>query len=309
MNFSALFLCLCLCLHAEEFVLQVFTGGRFGEQLQGYLQAKWVSYLQGVPLVYTPFSYSTFLALDREEVRFDPSAHRPDRLHQSIGVSPPLPDRSVYTCYYYTSSQPQDTIFPIEIDWKNEEFRRLALKMIAPRIDLALATPPAHTVNIAIHVREGGGFDRIENLEAEEALAMKVPPFHFYLDALERAIAYFPDSPLYIHLFTDAMDPGALAERLQQAIPPDRTAQLEYRRENNRHDAFVLEDFFSLFLFDALIRSQSQFSLIPSCLHDFAVVLSPAHYSVQDNQVIIDEIRIDLNQSIFNQLESKKYYK
>ena len=32
-------------------------------------------------------------------------------------------------------------------------------EMISPKVDLVLTIPPASTINIAIHIREGGGYD------------------------------------------------------------------------------------------------------------------------------------------------------
>ncbi len=53
---------------------------------------------------------------------------------------------------------------------------------------------------------------------------------------------------------------------------------LHYRKEENHHTKNVLEDFFSLFHFDVLIRPRSNFSIVPQLLHDYAIVYYPAEY-------------------------------
>ena len=68
----------------------------------------------------------------------------------------------------------------------------------------------------------------------------------------------------------------------------------------------VLVDFFSLFQFDVLIRSQSNFSLIPSLLHDFALVYSPTAYSRNGEEIVIEKWEVALHEEVYQKLLREK---
>ena len=103
-----------------------------------------------------------------------------------------------------------------------------------------------------------------------------------------------------------------------------RSIIFDCRKENNSPNTNVLEDFFSFFNFDVLIRPDSNFSMIPSLLHDFAMILSPKKITSSDKKIIendfeaaldndlilIKEFNIEINQILFNQLlNDPKYLK
>ena len=272
-------------LFAGDFVCNLKTGGRFGEQLQGYLHAKWLSYKYEIPLLYSPFSYSTHLRLDDLEIPFDkaPSSH-----HQ-LAASNPLPDSSRYTCYLYHEERGFDPLIFFDVEWKDPKFRKIVLEMIAPKEKLSMIYPPKDALSIAIHVREGGGFD---SDNTRFVIPLKLPPMSYYKEALLKVFALFPNEQFACYLFTDAANPEPIAEELKSVIPMGMT--LEFRKEN-RHDINVLEDFFSLFNFDILIRSQSQFSLIPSFLHDYLIDCSPVHFVVENGEPVIDQIQMEIS--------------
>jgi hypothetical protein len=106
-------------------------------------------------------------------------------------------------------------------------------------------------------------------------------------------LSYFPEPPIYCFVFTDATNPAPLVETLRQAFPLESRIQWDFRRQNY-HDRNVLEDFFSLFQFDILIRPCSNFSLIPMLLHDFTIVYTPKDYIYQDTIPYISEIDVRL---------------
>ena len=61
------------------------------------------------------------------------------------------------------------------------------------------------------------------------------------------------------------------------------------RKEGNRHDAHVMEDFFALMDFDCLIRSASNYSFLPSIIADYQVVMTPKHYI----WYVTDDLRVE----------------
>ena len=67
---------------------------------------------------------------------------------------------------------------------------------------------------------------------------------------------------------------------------------LDCRSSDNSHDTDILEDFFSLSNFDSLIYPQSNFSMIPALIHDFATsctVISGLKMNEMKSHIRIDE--------------------
>lgn len=159
---------------APLYVSYTPTGGRFGEQLQGYLHAKWIAYRYRTLLLYTPFSYSEHLRLDDLEESFAP----PFSPHRFLAASNPLPDLSRYSCYCTDTSPVPEPVVVFDINWKDEAFRSLIRERVAPKHDLRLALPPKDRISIALHVREGGGYD---SAETRQYAPLKIPPIGFYV--------------------------------------------------------------------------------------------------------------------------------
>lgn len=280
-------------------------GGRFGDHLLSYLHAKWVSYQYQIPLRYQPFRYSSDLVLSEKEVRLSKDPDRHKRISISMENGPidlqsPVP--TMYICPYF----PEDRwelekcgYYHFAVDWKDRKFRKIAREMIAPKKKLNLVIPSKKSVNIAIHVREGGGFDS-EQTRIEAPL--KLPPMSFYVEGLLKILSYFPNQKVECYLFTDALNPKKIVRVLKDAVPH---VKFHYRKSDNHHDENVLEDFFSLFHFDVLIRPQSNFSIVPSLIYDYAIVYSPREAIVVGDYVVIDQINLEVNEELYQKLLSK----
>jgi hypothetical protein len=293
-----------LCAAPQTYVTYDVGGGRFGDHLIEYLHAKWLSFHYQVPLLYKPFIYSSELVLsDRERYythNFAYGKHYPIRDDYDTSI---LNIPGVYVCPYFPENRgelrrhPQ---FHFDADWKNPEFRKLLLALIAPKKELDLFKPPPGTIGIAIHVREGGGYDD-DNTRIGDGL--RLPPLEFYVRALPEVLELFPGRRVYCRIFTDAHHPETIAEALAQVVSP--SVQIDYRKETNHENANVLEDFFSLFYYDVLIRPQSNFSLVPNLLHDYAVVYSPMSYSRDNGVVNIEEVEMEIDQVLYQKLKSR----
>ncbi len=251
----------------DSAVTYEFSGGRFGDNLLSYLHAKWISYTHQIPVLYKPFPLSSELFLDGKEASY---THSQGRARRHIGQGIDSRRSYLYICPYF----PEDEIekaeyFYFDVDWENEHFRAECLDLIAPKSSLQLIKLQENSINIAIHFREGGGFDHDD---MKQKFPKKLPPLEFYTNGLAAVLKLLPDKPIYCHIFTDARVPQLILGSFKAAFP---TTQFGCRQGFNRYDRNVLEDFFSLFQFDILIRPQSNFSIIPSLLHDFAIVHTP----------------------------------
>lgn len=288
--FALCLLCFQTLFGAQSYIGYSKSGGRFGDNLLTYLHAKWLSYKSDVPIFYEPFPYSSELAFSSQEFSTDD----PSRLHllpyrPGMHLEKSLP--FIYLCPYFPAfedEQNQGGWTHFSVDWKDPVFRALCLSLIAPKRPLALTLPPKDTLSIAMHVREGGGFDT-DHTRLYDPL--KLPPLTYYIEALAKVAALFPDRPLYCHIFTDAIDVQAIAKTIAQNAPSNVT--IHYRTEENHHTKNVLEDFFSLFHYNILIRSRSNYSVIPALLHDYEVVCFPEEFSRIGRTIKITRIGIE----------------
>jgi hypothetical protein len=263
------------CLFADHAVTYSFSGGRFGDNLLSYLHAKWMAFHHGILLAYIPFKYSQDLLLSEKEIhreQFD-AKHIVSMKYFSQWKHSWEP--TLFICPYFEEFEEMGALrrpFQFQVDWKNKEFRQACRKMISPKNPLALIDPPYDLVGVAMHVREGGGFD-----DPRDTIwnPLKFPPIDFYADSLIKVWKLLIGKKIYCHLFTDANEPKILLDRIQKLLPPECDVLFKCREIDNRHNAHVLEDFFSLFNFDILIRPHSNFSIVPSLIQDYAIVCSP----------------------------------
>lgn len=288
---------------ADEILYAVtyeFSGGRFGDNLLSYLHAKWISYIYEIQLFYKPFPFSSDLQLHDREICLDNKQIRHFQRRSIFNFQENLKDASptLFICPYFPEDPSFQRLNPkghrFDVNWKDPEFKKIAQEMIAPKGELLLTIPPKTTVNIAIHIREGGGYDT-DHTRLWDPL--KLPPLHFYIQGLLEVLEQFHDRPIYCYLFTDAIEPHLLAEELQQAIPKQIPIQIDYRRTQNRHDANVLEDFFSFFHFDVLIHPQSNYSIVAEKIGDFAIIYTPTNFQRQGKKIEITESKFEINET------------
>lgn len=282
-----LLFCVQMLFAKEQYVTYDFSGGRFGDCLITYLHAKWFAYQHNIPLIYKPFEYSSFLVLHDRELRKTGTATKTLCDQWSFLSKLPWGSR-IYKCPYFPESkwELRNKKFPyFAVDWKDPKFRAVVQELIVPKGQLDVIRPPSGMLGVAIHIREGGGYDKNGFLY----YPTKFPPLSFYIEGLKAVRARFPAEHIYCQLFTDALDPDALVQKLLAAFPSD--VEFHYRKKNNVHDANVLEDFFSLFEFDVLIRPDSNFSIVPSLIHDYAMVYAAEDYD-SDRKEIIAKVEV-----------------
>lgn len=307
--FKYLFLLLpCILFASSDHVVTYQKGCRLGDNLLCYLHTKWISHQHNLPLRYKRFKHSSFLVLHDKELHLNKDPKKDTRLTHVIEngmIDLDKENPTMFVCPYFPESADEKAYYNhFDVDWKNEEFRRIAKEMIAPKKRFRLVKPPKKTcVTIAIHVREGGGYDP-ESTRIDSPL--KLPPMSFYLRALSDLIPLFPDQKIYCHVFTDAMDTQKIVEQLKSVVPANTSIEFKYRKSGNSHKKNVLVDFFSLFNFDILVRPESNFSMVPSLIHDFAITYSPVKASVQGDHVVIEETNMEINEELYQKLLLRK---
>ncbi|PIS03336.1 MAG: hypothetical protein COT85_00630 [Chlamydiae bacterium CG10_big_fil_rev_8_21_14_0_10_42_34] len=278
--------------------------GRFGDALLSYLHAKWLSYQYQIPLLYKTFEYSSELKLHTREIWLEKDVKHNNRtpiVLQNEVLDLDRTDPTMFICPYFPEVEwelNQANWSYFQVEWKDPNFRNLAQKLIAPQSKIETIHPLENTINIAIHIREGGGFD---SAGTRLTFPLKLPPFSFYTESLKEILSQFPNQRVYCHLFTDAKDPSQLADQLKAEIPSQYFVKFGYRKSNS-HKKNVLEDFFSFFNFDILIRPESNFSIVPSLLHDFAIVRFPTDATVIGESVTINSVQTQTNYHVLQNL-------
>ena len=87
---------------------------------------------------------------------------------------------------------------------------------------------------------------------------------------------------------------------------PGTKIEFNYRKELNNHTVNVLEDFFSFFHYDILIRPASNFSIVAGFLHDYALLAAPEKFTMHDGPngkvVTMDKLEMQMNKELFSKL-------
>ena len=263
---------------------------RLGDNLICYLHAKWVSYKYGIPLLYKPFPYSDAFTFDEVETRYSAQTNTEKILLEGSLSSIEkrhgfLKRNCTFVVPYFPESFGEREVYKnhshfiypyFKVEWRDEKFRAILKEMLKPKKPIEVLTFPKDKLSIAIHVRMGGGFDR-EGLGNDPLFLGKLPPEKFYLDALELLCKLRPTDELYFHIFTDDADPKRIALLVEEHVKSLRSAPFTvgFRTKGNSHNQNILEDMFSMLEFDCLIRPESNFSIIPSLLKDYEILIHP----------------------------------
>jgi hypothetical protein len=286
----------------DQAVTYTFSQGRFGDQLLAYMHAKWISYRYDVPLIYLPFDYSKFLLLDKVENQNKSKFSIPTKkiiLGNGVVVNPKEKGVILYVVKYFPESAfeiPYHKGPIFEVDWKNPGFRAELKRLISPLLSMPPIDIPPGRIPVAAHIRKGGGYDvpggkYARRSDLTYARPEKFPPHEYYVEQIKTLYKLFNEKPLYVHIFTDDKIPTQIVEAFQQDLA-GLNIVFGCRDRKNAHDRNVLEDFFAMAKFDALIRPDSNYSITAEKIADFKIVISPAHISWENDRPVIDKVNI-----------------
>lgn len=277
------------------------SGGRLGDCLLAYLHAKWISYLYDIPLLYKDFPYSNQLMLSSIDQRYGTSYTFQNEVQLYNGKpydSNFLDNKARSTLYvvpYFGESLIELEFFHFlrsyyfPVDWNDPNFRAEIIQAIQPKDWRAIPKLQlTDRTTVAVHVRTGKGFD---SPNSNQHLPFKFPPHSYFIDQIRRITEIFKDQPLYIYLFTDDPNPKGIADTYISSLN-NPNLQFIYRKSGNHHAMNVLQDMFGLAQCDCLIRGDSNFSIIPSLIKKFRVMIAPAHHVWEGDQLKIDQVNI-----------------
>ena len=273
-----------------------FSGGRLGDNLLAYFHAKWAAYQTGLPFFYHPFPYSDAFSLSKRDRQLSSNSFHNQITIQQLQEIEKTPSSTLFTVPYFPESffeYQTRSLWMLHlpyysVDWKEPAFRAEVAACLKPTQTIPTFKFPQGCINVGVHIRRGGGLD---TSLAHHLLPLKFPPDDYYIQQIRTIAAIFPDQKIYIHIFTDDLNPKEIARNYKRAL---HNPQLKfgYRKKNNRPDANVLEDFFAMQKFDCLILCQSNYSLVASKVKDYTILITPIHAVWMENRWIIDEIEL-----------------
>ncbi len=123
---------------------------------------------------------------------------------------------------------------------------------------------------------------------ADRLHPFKFPPNSYYVEQITRMSELLGDEPMYVHIFSDSSEVAAIAQYFEKEVNKPNI-EFGYRKEDNKHDANVLDDMYGLLQFDYLIRPESNFSIIAGKLKVYNITIYPAEYSWKLNKLCIDK--------------------
>jgi len=265
--------------------------GRLGDQLLHYVKAKWISHKTGLPLNVLPNSFYQGLMIEEKETFYEKIPRRANKI--LLAGFPTLLKKN-NGAYYLVSYTPYPSWELLMKMKRDKKFYKEIRELIYPNEELDLIKPPKEVISVAVHLRNGGGYDKslfseqtykITNRLTKITTApkkkfsdifcpLKFPPEQYYIDQIKKLSEVLDHQEIYLFLFTDDPNPKSLASRIEKWIGLNNISF--HFRKNNSHDKNVLADFFSMMEFDYFIRGgDSSFSVVSDFLSNHVMSIFP----------------------------------
>lgn len=301
-------------------------GGRLGDMLIMYAKAKWLSHHYKLPFLYTPFNYSDQLKMHYKENHYKDSVLRNKHTKRMVfrddslfDFDTLLTDDMLYVVHYYFSplnwgdyqrKYDSQEVMGWAGVWDNQDFLNELKDTIAPIEPIVFSDLPKDTITVAVHIRNGGGFDsplisrqlyNIDELNPMEVpptdvyadwyWPLKFPPVQYYVDQIKRLSEMCDDTGMYVHIYTDSADPLGLQKSIELAVNK-KNISFHCRQKDNCHNQNVLEDMFDIARYDCLIRSGSNYPQISQLIGNHRIVIYPREAQWIGNTIIINDVGI-----------------
>ena len=276
-------------------ITYTFSGGRFGDNLLAYFHAKWIAYKHRLPFLYKPFPHSDRLALHERDSPLGSSF--------LFGVEATLIDEAqiqasasstLFTIPFFPEPSFKNRNNPFAVDWEDPGFREEMIHCLTPKEPIALFPLPKDRKTVGVHVRRGGGFD---SPAVHYEYPLKFPPDSYYIEQIERIANLYRNEPLYVFIMTDDPHPEIIAEKYRKALKNPRL-EFDWRKGETGPDQNVLEDFFLIPQFDALILCDSNFSLVASKISNGSALIFPVNYAKKKGSVKITRVQLQISDEI-----------
>jgi hypothetical protein len=293
------------CLEKTSAITTAPTGGRFGDHLLLYYEAKYLAWYLDLPFLYIPFQYSNLLNLHNKELQYKKEIIK-RKYTTKKPASKALLKLDPQTLYEASFHHP---VIPTP-QRQEAEFLKHMRDMISPRTKIAEIAFPKNILTLAVHVRKGGGFDeplisRQEYTPQDVVNAQyrpipqgnfvdlkyltKLPPDQYYIDQIKRVSEMFDDAPMYLFIFTDDENPEAIKERYRNSVNKHNII-FDSRKNNNDYKTTLIDDFFSMTKFDCLIRPCSTLSMMVERIGFCKLAIFPKRAAWHGDILVVEEV-------------------
>lgn len=290
------------CIHEEKspciFLRASPSMGRFGDYLATYIKAKWLAYINNISLIIHPSeSFEGLIMSQTETFSTVPPQGRKVCLRDfsdffSNGRVTYIVD---FNPILFESPELLNKIK------KDQKFCKEIREKISPIGEIELIHPPKDIFSVAVHIRNGGGYDLpllseqifapdskrkrllsknglFKNEFGDSEWPTKFFPEQFFIDQIKELSKKLNHRPLYVFIFTDNLNPEELRKRIENNVNlPNIIFDSRKIYSNDRKQ--LLTDFFSMPNFDCLIRPiSSHFSLLTEFLADYKIVIYPKNF-------------------------------
>ena len=315
--------------------------GRFGDKLITYIKAKWLSYKYDIPLYYVPLKHPSFpipysdklmisklenVYTEKIKMKFNKvvsfACKSPNRIIER-GSDKDLDFEKNAGYLYLGYFMPNFYHKKLTLDLEDKTFIQELKRTIKPISAIQPPEIPENRISVALHVRKGGGYDKIlQNQEdiadifktstnkelysySDYSFPYKFPPDQYYIDQVKKLYELLERKPLHIHIFTDDKTPEKIVNTYKEHLK-GLDITFSYRRDDNHYNNNIIEDFFSITYYDCLIRGESNFSLVAGIIGDFFIEIYPEHGYWRNNKLIIDTVKVKINEE--NRYRVSKLY-
>ncbi len=324
-----LFMCILYQAIYANGITYSFTGGRFGDNLESYCHARWLSYKHSLEFYYRPFRYSEMLVMHQTLKQFQDHTEKNEIPIETAKQISNHHDDVVYITDPFAAD--------IHIDWDDQYFLDLVQNEILPVTPLPPIEIPQDHIGVALHVRRGGGYDfRLAQADilvsaefipqnpsdykiqhSDHACPRRFPPDAYYIGQLKYIASLFPEKLIYAFLFTDDPQPDKIAAKYSEALNNPKIS-FDYRKNQNSPEARdalqspsglnVLDDFFAMMNFEYLIRAGSAYSEMAGNLGKVKMEIWPHDLRWEGNTLIITEVGITERKLLFNKWQSSRRF-
>jgi len=203
----------------SQAVTCILDGGRFGDKIVCYTTAKWISCKFNIPLLLKPFKYSSMLRLGSKEKKYSKEI-----VEQFEGAIPIGSEQDVIAYekknvvfenngMYFRIGGCPELEQTIEYMLRDQFFVAELKNMLQPVVFLPIIDLPRDKITVAVHIRKGGGFDKLlcstqyyrtnmisRKFCVDVRLPFKFLPEQYYVNQKKRILKLFNDMPLFVYI-------------------------------------------------------------------------------------------------------------
>lgn len=287
-----------------------FSTGRFGDNIQAYVHARYLSYHTQTPFLVRDFPFSNQLNLSYDSHKYNGQKnnykheyriHSPQTLSRFFTLirdqsTPP----TLFILNYFPSDislwsdRPTSKTILFNLSKQENDFFEYLQKTIQPLISIPILTKP-NILNVAAHVRTLSGPD---NTSCLINFPLKIPTTTYHKKQIKQLHEWNLNRPMYVFLFSDTKQPHELLSEFEAEF---KNTNIEFAIQNLVKPDLnnTVQDFFAMQKFDVLIATQSSFSISATRLTNFDMTIFPIHCKGEYPNYYIDQVRMISKKSIW----------